>query len=1224
MRKIIYMFLLFLPLLVKAQTQVPDNRVERDLEISSANGPTVLTATNSIVLRPTTWIKPGSNFTMRIVADAYLPLSLSNENYILTRAFQTPTQTGVVSSNNDVIESVTYFDGLGRAKQSVGIKQSPGKKDIVTFIGYDDLGRQTHEYLPYTANTSNGSFHSGAKTATQQYYQSNYADDFPGITDVESINAFSQKSLEASPLNRVLSQAAPGSAWKKGAGHEIDFTYDTNTTGEVKLFRVALNIGANEKVYEPSIIGNGSAVYGVGELYKTITKDENHDGTASKLHTTEEFKNKEGQVILKRTYALVSSTEEAHDTYYVYDDFGNLTYVFPPKVNVNDGVSLVELSELSYQYKYDYRNRLVEKKIPGKDWEYIVYDILDRPVLTQDANLRSQNKWLFTKYDHLGRVVYTGIYTHNTELDQAAMQLKFKEDNNLASEQYEDKLDTAGSKSIYYSNRNFPLSNIEVLTVNYYDNYTFDVAGASTSKSLYKGTGTTTAQTKGLATGTKVKVLSTSSWITTVTLYDDKARPVYVYSQNDYLKTTDIVESKLDFVGKVEETKTTHTKAGKSPIVTVDTFSYDHAARLLSQEQKINNQATETIVTNNYDDLGQLVSKEIGGGLQKVDYDYNVRGWLTKINEDTDNDNDLFNFEIRYNNPTSGTALFNGNIAQTSWQTKNIDNSKKIYNYSYDALNRIISATMPTTSNYNLDEVGYDKNGNIIFLSRNGHSNIEATSFDTLDELMYTYDVGNKLKSVTDVSENHFGFKDGNLTGNDYTYDDNGNMISDKNKGITSIKYNHLNLPTKVTIGGKNIDYIYDAAGMKLKKIVENNTTDYAGNYIYENGVLQFFNHPEGYVKADVTSSGVEMDYVYQYKDHLGNVRLSYTDNNKDGNITQNEIIEESNYYPFGLKHKGYNNVVSSLGSSIAQRFGYNGKEQQFGTDWHDFGARNYDAALGRWMNLDPKAEEMRRWSPYNVSFNNPLRFIDPDGMKPEDIIILFYTKGNNKVFGGGDQSFKAAAETRKNDIENKKSFNKEKDIVLIREIKDISDIKKVVGSIVSEYSNKYGKTSEVGIWSHSGPLEGPMGTEKTSKNRADKYQMTMEGWGDIDFNWKNDGASCNLYGCNTGRKSYEENSFAENLSGLGNFKDVQVSGQSSTSYPSFKPYIRSTNLGRGSGSESVRNFSFSIGRTYMVGGSEGQGSRALGVSLSSFPKAKPFNTYKNSKLITTSYSPNQ
>ncbi len=124
---------------------------------------------------------------------------------------------------------------------------------------------------------------------------------------------------------------------------------------------------------------------------------------------------------------------------------------------------------------------------------------------------------------------------------------------------------------------------------------------------------------------------------------------------------------------------------------------------------------------------------------------------------------------------------------------------------------------------------------------------------------------------------------------------------------------------------------------------------------------------------------------MYQYKDHLGNVRLSYQDGNDNGSVDATEIVEESNYYPFGLKHKGYNFNVSSLGNGVAQRWKFGGKEYQDELDlaWYDVSARNYDPALGRWMNLDPLAEQMRRHSPYNYAFDNPIYFMDPDGMMP-------------------------------------------------------------------------------------------------------------------------------------------------------------------------------------------------------------------------------------------------
>src|SRR5690554_6484467 len=108
------------------------------------------------------------------------------------------------------------------------------------------------------------------------------------------------------------------------------------------------------------------------------------------------------------------------DTYYVYDIYGNLTAVIPPLAAKNSSITLTIQNNLCYLYRYDEKNRLVEKKLPGKGKEYMVYDKQDRLVATQDANLRSENKWLFTKYDKFGRVVYTG--TLNSSSTRQSLQ----------------------------------------------------------------------------------------------------------------------------------------------------------------------------------------------------------------------------------------------------------------------------------------------------------------------------------------------------------------------------------------------------------------------------------------------------------------------------------------------------------------------------------------------------------------------------------------------------------------------------------------------------------------------------------------------------------------------------------------------------------------------------------------------------------------------------------
>ncbi len=875
---------------------------------------------------------------------------------------------------------VQKLDGTENSIAELVTAQEEKTMDIITHIEYDELGRQTKQYLPFAkANT-------GAYTAVDinndinSYYLNTYANDFPGITNPAQVNAYSESIYEASPLNRVLEQGAPGLAWKadpnSDADHTIKFDWRHNTANEVVRFDVTFADANNTEV--PSLEKDG--FYAANELTVSITKDENWTTADGDNHTTREYTDKQGRVLLKRTF----NESIPHDTYYVYDSYGNLTYVVPPKVTTTDGVSNTELAELCYQYRYDYRNRLIEKKIPGKGWEYIVYNKLDQPVMTQDANLKVQGKWLFTKYDAIGRVTYTGIITNTS--GRIAMQ--DSADNTTVYKQYETKQSSAttiAGTTIYYSNDAIPQGITEIHTINYYDDYVFDRPGISAPPIVLGQNVDVNA--KSLPTGSKVKVLGTDKWITTVTWYDQKGRPIYVASKNEYLNTTDVIESELDFAGRIQQTKATHTKGSNAAIVTIDKFTYDHTGRVTKQTQKINDQDKELIASNNYDELGQLVSKNVGGiatqspaqGLQTVDYTYNIRGWLQGINDVDAIGSDLFSFAIDYN--SGANPLYNGNISKTSWQTAN-DNVTRSYTYTYDALNRIKTG-ISNDDKYNLSNVSYDKMGNILSLNRKGHTNTGATTFGDMDILSYAYDSGNKLLRVGDTGNDNYGFKDGINTNDDFVYDDNGNMTIDRNKGITGITYNHLNLPTTVSIsnsqGTGTISYIYDATGAKLKKIVTEGSslinTEYAGNYIYKNGNLEFFNHPEGIVEKEADG----YKYVYQFKDHLNNVRLSYKDADQNGSISQSEIVQEKNYYPFGLTHKGYNNTLRGRNHT----YGFTNKEEQdeIGLNWIDITARNYAPAIGRWMNIDPLAELMRRHSPYNYAFNNPIFFLDPDGM---------------------------------------------------------------------------------------------------------------------------------------------------------------------------------------------------------------------------------------------------
>ncbi|AOW20769.1 DUF6443 domain-containing protein [Urechidicola croceus] len=1077
-----------------------------------------------------------------------------DQNYIHSIKYRTPfdenSLPSELSQKDKKIETVTYFDGLGRPIQTIDLRVggSSSRHDAVTHIEYDEYGKDSKSYLPYAVANNNGTFRTdNPKTKTLQFY------NVPKYENTS--NPYSENHYENSPLNRIIETGAPGQSWEVDKNSDNDHTIKYNSTSNISSDDVI-----NFKIYfdgndtSKPILSRENGHYASGSLYKNIIKNENWITSDGNNNTTEEFKNKLGQIILKRTF----NNDERHDTYYVYDDYGNLTFVLPPKVThewliidptatyqdmdvsydetsftipfntpqqgsggitikiINDQLSVyygsyfpvvtynsngssgianatklksgkiiqipssipipdmylgtetrtndlgetftvrieIEdgylkqtpsahtyihslglnytrdlsginnpgsnvadqsiLDELCYQYKYDHKNRLIEKKIPGKGWEYIIYNNLDLPILTQNhfQKAKSPDEWTFKKYDEFDRIVYSGIYKFNSTREN--LQNTVNAQTDLWEERITSQTTMADGTKLFYTNNTFPNNNdLIVLTENYYDKYG-SIGHHSTS---VFGVPVNNSNLQGLLLSTENRILDSDQWQKNRKSYDAKANVVwdatnYMSDANSYNGAYEYNYIRTTFEGNIDAVDTRQRQTPTSPYQLIKKrYFFDHAGRSTRTLHTVNSQLYEDISFNKYDNLGVLEKKGIGNTtanpLQWVDYKYNVRGWIKEINNIAYLGDDLFAYKLNYdskemNSPNS--VLYNGHISENLWRTVNdeIGTPKtRGYAYTYDDLNRLTNADfgVKTGSIYNLTSgfdvnIGeYDKNGNIKRLKRDNLT-------ETIDDLTYSYmynGLSNKLMNVLDLasgSDSQKGFNDVNLgTGPpDFTYDYNGNLKADYNKRFYFIEYNHLDLPklyNSMNYGNK-LELKYNSSGEKIQKIkkIPGNpdvVTSYFGDFIYVDNELTYIKHAEGYLQPASTVGN--FDFVYTFKDHLGNIRLTYSDLDGDNSIdAPSEVLSEKNYYPFGLKHEGYNE-----GTIMDYPFGYNGKEEtkEIGVNLLDFGARNYDASLGRWMNLDPLSELGRRWSPYTFAFNNPVRFVDPDGMWPKWSSVL-------------------------------------------------------------------------------------------------------------------------------------------------------------------------------------------------------------------------------------------
>ncbi len=812
-----------------------------------------------------------------MIAACTVSAQVSTQNYICSRKMLNNT-------GSSHVDDISYFDGLGRPFQSVNktVQNNVTKQRLATLLEYDYYGRETNMWLPTSVMADYVEVSTFRNTAVGS---SGYNDSYP----------YSQSIYEASPLNRPLQQYGAGKLWHSN-NRAVRTEYLVNASDSDRACKFYTVNGTS--------LSGGTEFYAANLLNVIKTTDEGNNVSYT-------FTDKLGRIVLTRQM----NGTEAHDTYYVYNDKGNLCFVLQPMYQTTADIELY-----AFEYKYDGHGNCIWKKLPGAEYIEYVYDNYDRMTYSQDGNQRKNNRWMYYQYDAMGRPSGQGECTEKNR------------DSN-------------------------PVQHIR----SYYDGYYILSQSGFNNPDFPKGN---TSYIKGRLAGSIISVPGSGSKIYIAYFYDIKGR-VMQETRSNLLGGHDVTTTTYTFTDKPATVTHIHTASGKNTWTEVYTYSYDHADRI-SKVQHTLGGTTITLYDATYDDLGRLKTKSLHGSTtNKLTYTYNLRGWLTGITGTRLTQNLYYNTGV-------GTAKYNGSISSMTWKAGN-ESTVRGYKFTYDGLDRLLNGTYgegeqlnSNSGRYSENVTGYDKNGNITGLERYGRSG--SSSYGMCDALTYTLN-GNQMIRVDDLvsigaGNDETDFKDAVKQANEYTYDANGNLTKDLNKGITGITYNCLNLPNAVTFSdGSTITYIYSADGTKLRTVHKigsvTTTTDYCGNVIYENNTAKLLLTGEGYISLS------DKKYHYYLQDHQGNNRVVV---DKDGNVK-----ETNHYYPFGGVFASSQNV---------QPYKYNGKEldTKKGLNWYDYGARMYDPALGRWHVVDPLAEKYYGVSSYAYCKNNPINRIDPDG----------------------------------------------------------------------------------------------------------------------------------------------------------------------------------------------------------------------------------------------------
>ena len=835
----------------------------------------------------------------------------STMNYVQTKTF-------LDANGTSFLRHIDYYDELGMVSETVDVGGNTTNTPIKIKTDYNSQLKPMYQWTPVP---------SIGYDYIDRYDVADAAEDAYGYYD----SPYSEYDYD--DFLQLAASTKPGDAWIE---HPATVTRNMVPAGVVRKYSIDSN---------GNLMEDGTYPYGL--LTSVTTTDE--DGRSMTLFT--DF---HGNTVLERRGS-------DNDTYYVYDQYGRLSYVLPPMCK---GVSDTStLSKYWYKYKYDERGRCIEKQLPGCSVIKYWYDNANRIESEQDGHLRSQSLYRNYKYDGIGRLLLQTVNSTRgeaTESNAKAVEVK-----------------------------------------NYYDDYATCQSELSCSFSIWADSINAKSSSPMEARGKLTATLHTTSdgkKYFEIYRYDTKGRLSYKLSAygDKWLKS---VYTSYNFVGDVASTQeSVYTHQGYQKLLLArrrTQNTYHLGTRLLAtttvtHTNKNGNTSTQVVSQPTYDVYGNVTANNRPGSAADIAYNYDtLHGWLRGISSPS-------GFSEQLLREDATVPLFSGNIGSMQW--RNTSNGEQHqYDYTYDELGRLTnsdysSSALGTEGRYD-ETVSYNSNGSIITLQRGGMKN--NGTFGLIDNLTISYD-GNRLLKVTDAAEalNYNGaldFNDGANADCEYHYDSNGALTYDSNRGITSITYDYGHHPSEISMKAKKKTHYncYTSDGRKLSSKHEGmipkgtgsyrrfSTTDlYIDGLILRDGVPYIWQFDGGYVELD--TNGTPTSWNYYVTDHLGSTRKVVDSNNN--------VKETINYYPFGSEMKMQD--PAQMAGNTWQPYRFTGKEldNQNGLNWYDFGARWFDVAgVPMWTSVDPLAEKYYPFTPYSYCAGDPVNKFDPDGREVID-----------------------------------------------------------------------------------------------------------------------------------------------------------------------------------------------------------------------------------------------